>query len=168
VTVSGTGRCGSDDLRNYRAAHRVTRAAGRQSRAHCARDHFRRFADSARRARRAPARRRGSRGRTTAAGRHLAEPAADHVPRCRPAIVPLPERRRDLVKVVKRLGEDARVAVRNIRRDANERFKKLEKEHELSQDAMHDKQDAIQKLTDGFIKKVDDAVAGKEKEVLEM
>jgi ribosome recycling factor len=78
------------------------------------------------------------------------------------------ERRRDLVKVVKRIGEDARIAVRNIRRDANERFKKLEKEHELSQDAMHGKQDAIQKLTDGFVKRVDEAVAGKEREVLEM
>jgi ribosome recycling factor len=78
------------------------------------------------------------------------------------------ERRRDLVKVVKRIGEDARIAVRNIRRDANERFKKLEKEHELSQDAMHGKQDAIQKLTDGLVKRVDEAVAGKEKEVLEM
>lgn len=78
------------------------------------------------------------------------------------------ERRRDLVKVVKRIGEEARVAVRNIRRDTNERIKKLEKEHSLSEDQMHTKQEAIQKLTDGFIKKVDDAVAAKEKEVLEI
>jgi len=78
------------------------------------------------------------------------------------------ERRRDLVKVVKRIGEDAKVAVRNIRRDANEKLKKLEKEHELSQDQMHTRQEAIQKLTDLFIKKVDDAVTGKEKEVLEL
>jgi len=78
------------------------------------------------------------------------------------------ERRRDLVKVVKRIGEDAKVAVRNIRRDANEKLKKLEKEHELSQDLMHTRQEAIQKLTDGYIKKVDDAVAAKEKEVLEL
>ena len=78
------------------------------------------------------------------------------------------ERRRDLTKVVKRIGEEAKVAVRNIRRDANEKLKKLEKEHELSQDQMHTKQEAIQKLTDSFIKQVDDAVAGKEKEVLEL
>jgi ribosome recycling factor len=78
------------------------------------------------------------------------------------------ERRRDLVKVVKRIGEDARVAVRNVRRDANEKIKRLEKEHELSQDDMRTKQEAIQKLTDAFIKKVDEAVAAKEKEVLEM
>jgi ribosome recycling factor len=78
------------------------------------------------------------------------------------------ERRRDLVKVVKRIGEDSKVAVRNVRRDANEKLKKLEKEHELSQDEMHTRQDAIQKLTDQFIKKVDEAVGGKEKEVLEL
>jgi ribosome recycling factor len=78
------------------------------------------------------------------------------------------ERRRDLVKVVKRIGEDARIAVRNVRRDANEKIKRLEKEHELSEDAMRQKQDAIQKLTDAFIKKVDESVAAKEKEVLEL
>jgi ribosome recycling factor len=78
------------------------------------------------------------------------------------------ERRKDLVKVVKRIGEDSKVAVRNVRRDANEKVKKLEKEHELSEDAMHAKQDEIQKLTDAFIKRVDAAVAGKEREVLEM
>lgn len=78
------------------------------------------------------------------------------------------ERRRDLVKVVKRIGEDARVAVRNVRRDANEKIKRLQKEHELSEDASHAKTEAIQKLTDAFIKKVDDAVAAKEKEVLEI
>ncbi|HEU4364587.1 MAG TPA: ribosome recycling factor [Candidatus Krumholzibacteria bacterium] len=78
------------------------------------------------------------------------------------------ERRRDLVKVVKRIGEDARVAVRNVRRDANEKIKRLQKEHELSEDDSHAKTEAIQKLTDAFIKKVDDAVAAKEKEVLEI
>jgi ribosome recycling factor len=78
------------------------------------------------------------------------------------------ERRRDLVKVVKRIGEDARVAVRNVRRDANEKLKKLEKEHELSQDEMHSRQEAIQKLTDQFVKKVDEVVVAKEKEVLEL
>jgi ribosome recycling factor len=78
------------------------------------------------------------------------------------------ERRHDLVKVVKRMGEDARVAVRNIRRDANDKIKKLEKEHQLSEDAMRTKTEEIQKLTDAFVKKVDDAVAMKEKEVLEI
>jgi ribosome recycling factor len=78
------------------------------------------------------------------------------------------ERRRDLVKVVRRIGEDAKVAVRNIRRDTNERIKKLEKEHDISEDQMRSKQDAIQKLTDAYTKKVDEAVAAKEKEILEL
>jgi ribosome recycling factor len=78
------------------------------------------------------------------------------------------ERRRDLVKVVKRIGEESKVAVRNVRRDTNERIKKLEKEHDISEDEMRSKTEAIQKLTDAYIKKVDDAVAAKEKEVLEL
>lgn len=78
------------------------------------------------------------------------------------------ERRKDLVKVVKRIGEDSRVAMRNVRRDANERIKKLEKEHELSEDDMRNKVEAIQKLTDNFVHKVDEAVAAKEKEILEI
>jgi len=86
--------------------------------------------------------------------------------------LPLPllteERRKDLVKMVKRLGEESKVAVRNVRRDSNDRIKKLEKEHELSEDAMREKQDAIQKLTDAFVKKVDEAVHAKEKEILEI
>jgi ribosome recycling factor len=78
------------------------------------------------------------------------------------------ERRRDLVKVVKRIGEDSKVAMRNVRRDANEKIKRLEKEHELSEDDMRHKQEAIQKLTDVFVHKVDEAVAAKEKEILEI
>src|SRR5262245_62807785 len=78
------------------------------------------------------------------------------------------ERRKDLVKVVKRIGEDSKVAVRNVRRDTNERIKKLEKEHDISEDEMRKKTEAIQKLTDSYIKKVDDAVAAKEKEILEL
>ena len=78
------------------------------------------------------------------------------------------ERRRDLVKVVKRIGEDSKVAVRNVRRDTNERIKKLEKEHQVSEDDKRSKQEAIQKLTDAYIKRVDDAVAAKEKEILEL
>jgi ribosome recycling factor len=78
------------------------------------------------------------------------------------------ERRRDLVKIVKRIGEDSKVAVRNVRRDANEKIKKLEKEHELSEDDMRAKQDAIQKLTDAFIHKVEEAIVAKEKEIMEI
>jgi ribosome recycling factor len=78
------------------------------------------------------------------------------------------ERRKDLVKVVKRFGEETRVSVRNIRRDANERFKKLEHGHDISEDQMHTKQEEIQKLTDEYIKKVDEVVAAKEKEIMEI
>jgi ribosome recycling factor len=78
------------------------------------------------------------------------------------------ERRKDLVKVVKRIGEESKVAVRNVRRDTNERIKKLEKEHDISEDEMRAKQEAIQKLTDAYVKKVDEAVAAKEKEILEL
>lgn len=78
------------------------------------------------------------------------------------------ERRKELVKVVKRYGEDARVAMRNVRRDANDQIKKLEKEHEISEDLMHTKQDEIQKLLDDYISKVDEALAAKEKEILEI
>lgn len=78
------------------------------------------------------------------------------------------ERRRDLVKVVKRVGEETRIAVRNIRRDANERFKKLEKDHKISEDEMHTHQDEVQKLTDKYIERVDEVIAAKEKEILEI
>ena len=78
------------------------------------------------------------------------------------------ERRKDLVKVVKKLAEDGRVAVRNIRRDANDRFKKLEKEHKISEDQMHDKQEEVQKLTDKFIATIDEVVVAKEKEIMEI
>ena len=78
------------------------------------------------------------------------------------------ERRKELVKVVKRLGEDARVSLRNIRRDANETFKKLEKDHTISEDEMHTHQDEVQKITDKFVAEIDDVVAAKEKEVMEI
>jgi ribosome recycling factor len=78
------------------------------------------------------------------------------------------ERRKDLVKVVKKYGEEARVAVRNVRRDANERFKKLEKEHKISEDELHTRQEEVQKITDRFIKEVDEVVEGKEKEIMEV
>jgi len=78
------------------------------------------------------------------------------------------ERRKDLVKVVKRLGEDAKVALRNIRRNANDDIKKLEKSHDIGEDEMHSNQDEIQKLTDNFVKQVEEIMSAKEKEVLEI
>jgi ribosome recycling factor len=78
------------------------------------------------------------------------------------------ERRKDLVKVVHRLGEDGKVSLRNIRRSANEEIKDLEKKHDISEDQMHTTQDEIQKLTNDFVKKVDEIIRAKEKEILEL
>jgi len=84
--------------------------------------------------------------------------------------VPLPplseERRRELAKVVKTEGEHAKVAVRNLRRDANEQFKKLLKDKELSEDEERRAQDDIQKLTDRNVTEIDRILAEKEKELL--
>ncbi|MDY6850710.1 MAG: ribosome recycling factor [Thermodesulfobacteriota bacterium] len=77
------------------------------------------------------------------------------------------ERRKELVKVVKKMAEDSKVAVRNIRRDANEMFKDLKKEKDISEDEQFRAQDEVQKVTDEFIKKVDGIVKLKEKEILE-
>lgn len=75
------------------------------------------------------------------------------------------ERRKDLVKDIRKKGEAAKVAVRNIRRDANEHLKKLGKT-EVSEDEIKDLEDVIQKLTDKYIKEVDKAVEEKSKEIL--
>jgi len=75
------------------------------------------------------------------------------------------ERRKELVKDVKGKGEDAKVAVRNIRRDGNDTFKKLEKT-ELSEDQVKDLQDELQKMTDKYIKEIDSVVAEKSKEIM--
>ena len=86
--------------------------------------------------------------------------------------VPLPalteERRRDLVKVVRAEAEGARVAVRNIRRDANADFKALQKDKEISEDDERRAAEETQKLTDLFIKKIDEVLAAKEKELMEV
>ena len=86
--------------------------------------------------------------------------------------IPLPplteERRRDLVKLVKNEAENSRIAIRNIRRDANGDFKDLLKEKEISEDAAHDSEDSIQKLTDKFVAKVDEVLAVKETELMEI
>lgn len=75
------------------------------------------------------------------------------------------ERRKELVKDVKKKGEEAKVAVRNIRRDANDSFKKLVKE-EVSEDEIKSLEDEIQKLTDKYVKDIDKAVEEKSKEIL--
>ena len=78
------------------------------------------------------------------------------------------ERRKQLVKIVKKKAEEAKVAVRNIRRDTNEELKKLEKEKHLSEDEVKKAQDEIQKITDSYITRVDDVLANKEKEIMEV
>ena len=76
------------------------------------------------------------------------------------------ERRKEMVKLVKSEAEDAKIAIRNIRRDANESLKKLLKEKACSEDEERRAQDEVQKLTDKFVVEVDKIVAEKEKEVL--
>jgi ribosome recycling factor len=78
------------------------------------------------------------------------------------------ERRRELVKIIKKMGEGGKVAIRNIRRDANEDLKDMEREKLISQDELHQNLDKIQKVTDGFIQKIDEALHAKEKEILEI
>lgn len=77
------------------------------------------------------------------------------------------ERRRELVKVVRKMAEEAKVAVRNVRRDANELLKDLKKEKQISEDELFRSQEDVQKFTDEFIKRIDEALAVKEKEILE-
>ena len=76
------------------------------------------------------------------------------------------DRRKELAKDVKKKGEAAKVAVRNIRRDANEAFKKQEKNNEISEDGLKDATEQIQKITDKAIEKIDKAVENKTKEIL--
>jgi len=78
------------------------------------------------------------------------------------------ERRQDLVKQSKRLGEEAKISIRNSRRDANEKIKKLEKDHEISEDDSHKTQDEIQKLTDDYVAKIDEILKKKEIEIMEI
>jgi len=77
------------------------------------------------------------------------------------------ERRRDLVKVVKKKAEESKVALRNIRRDINEKIKDLKKDKKVSEDEQFRAQDEIQKITDDFVKKIDAVYGAKEKEILE-
>lgn len=78
------------------------------------------------------------------------------------------ERRKDLVKRCKSIAEEGRVAVRNVRRDANDHVKKAEKDKELSEDNAKDAHDDIQKLTDEHCKKIDQLLDAKEKDVMEV
>jgi ribosome recycling factor len=78
------------------------------------------------------------------------------------------ERRSELVKVVHKKAEECRVAVRNLRRDGNETVKKLEKDRTISEDEAKKAQDDIQKLTDKYIKEIDNVMAVKEKEIMEV
>jgi ribosome recycling factor len=78
------------------------------------------------------------------------------------------ERRKDLFKHCKKISEDNKVAIRNIRRDSNEQLKESEKSKKITQDDLKKGQDEIQKLTDKYIKLVDEMLAVKEKEILEL
>ena len=78
------------------------------------------------------------------------------------------ERRKDLVKDVKKKGENAKVAVRNIRRDSDKMLKKLKKDAELSEDQIADIEDEIQKLVDQYVKKIDEAVDVKTQELMQV
>lgn len=86
--------------------------------------------------------------------------------------IPIPplneERRRDLVKIVKKFGEDSKIAMRNIRRDANEHLKREEKNKKISEDQLKEGEERIQKLTDEHVKKVEEILKFKEKEILEV
>ncbi|MFA5702499.1 MAG: ribosome recycling factor [Advenella sp.] len=86
--------------------------------------------------------------------------------------VPMPalteERRRDLTKVVKNEGEDAKIAIRNLRRDANDTFKKMVKDKEISEDDERRGQDDIQKMTDKFVAEIDTLVSQKEAEIMKV
>ncbi len=76
------------------------------------------------------------------------------------------ERRKELAKDVKKKGENTKVAIRNIRRDANDSFKKLSKQEDVSEDDIKELEDEVQKLTDKYIKKVDEAASEKTEEIL--
>ncbi|NLY63567.1 MAG: ribosome recycling factor [Alcaligenaceae bacterium] len=86
--------------------------------------------------------------------------------------VPMPalteERRRDLTKVVRNEGEDAKIAIRNLRRDANDTFKKMVKDKDISEDDERRGQDDIQKITDKFVAEIDKMVSEKEAEIMKV
>ena len=81
---------------------------------------------------------------------------------------PTEERRKELAKQVQKMGEDAKVAIRNIRRDANDLCKKMKKDGEMTEDEQKTSEKAIQDLTDKYIKDVDAVTAKKEKEIMQI
>ncbi|MGL4761416.1 MAG: ribosome recycling factor [Sarcina sp.] len=76
------------------------------------------------------------------------------------------ETRKDLVKRVKKMGEDSKVALRSIRRDANDKIKTMKKNNEITEDDMKTGEDKVQKITDKFIKEIDKEIVAKEKEIM--
>jgi len=86
--------------------------------------------------------------------------------------IPIPplneERRKEYVKLTKRFGEETRVAIRNIRRDANDRLKREEKEKKISEDQLKDAEDRVQKITNEHVETVDDILKLKEIEIMEV
>lgn len=86
--------------------------------------------------------------------------------------IPIPllteERRKDFVKIVKKFGEDSKVAIRNVRRDANDHLKKQQKDKKMSEDELKQAEDEVQKLTDQHIKIVDEILKHKEAEIMEV
>lgn len=86
--------------------------------------------------------------------------------------IPIPalneERRKELVKLVRKFGEESKVAIRNVRRDAIDHLKREEKEKKMTEDQLHDAEKEMQKLTDDHIKLIDDTLKHKEKEIMEV
>ena len=86
--------------------------------------------------------------------------------------IPIPvlteERRKDFVKLIKKFGEDSKIAIRNVRRDANDHLKKEEKDKKMSEDELKHAEDEVQKLTDNHIKLIDEVLKHKEKEIMEV
>lgn len=78
------------------------------------------------------------------------------------------ERRKDLVKVARKYGEEAKVAVRNVRRDANDSLKKAEKDKDITEDELKRATDEVQKLTDRYVGEIDNRCSAKEKEIMEI
>ena len=78
------------------------------------------------------------------------------------------ERRKELTKTTKKMGEDAKVAVRNLRRDVNDHLKKAQKDGEITEDDLKKELDKVQKTTDKAVKDIDDIIAAKDKEILEV
>ena len=83
-----------------------------------------------------------------------------------PIPAPSEERRKEMIKIAHKYAEASKVAVRNVRRDGMDELKKQEKAKQISEDALHTESDKIQKLTDDFIKKIDEMLVAKEKDIL--